>query len=303
MELVSRDDRDQKVADVRIHGLEFTIKEIASIARQIKESRRHKHAESYDIDDYGENGIRIVVTYLEIEPLKTRALQYSEKKVDIIIEKLPTHLGIRFTNNDKGVLLSQAIRSTLVSSSKVSVTSQEISLVGIQDAAKRTLFFSTLMSGISGHKIKDVSEIKLQKIKTEDIRQDGDKDAEAKEEKNKTEAEAEVKKCLLKGNGIIRTILYQELTTKGFFISSAKWIASPDDDSKYSSIEFLAEFTNGEEGSGFRYKVGATAQDNPSDEKPVRLSALDRQEINSLLEEAAFKSIAQFEEEAGGENE
>jgi hypothetical protein len=200
----------------------------------------------------------VQVKYTELDFAKTRLLQRRNREADIRFITENGKTTIRMPANPKAREIAYSLKSGLDAAAKTEIPAE---LIDISDLApdKRTIFFTSLVSTMTGYDLQDVMNVKVQSgEKSTAIDDEEEGDSEESADDNNTSAEEQmlsvVENVALHGKALLASAEYQLLRKKGFFITSITWKAKQTD-SPYNIVEFDAGFEEPKEGKGFRYNV------------------------------------------------
>lgn len=235
------------------------------------------------------------VHYSDIDYSKTRLSQRRPREADIEFIVQADKVVIRLPANDKAENIVKKIKSKLEEKRKREIKSDLIELTGFTDPDTRTEFFTSLIAGLDGFKLSDVTSIKVEsKLSTGDHHTDIDDEFDDDQDKEQAKQEmlAVIKNVAFKGGQLLSSPEYKQLRNKGFFITSIIW-RSQQNSSPYEKIECEASFGEPELGKGFKYNVrGVFHFVNGYYNKTLRQILPESKQIYlSLIEEAAQKTI------------
>jgi hypothetical protein len=236
------------------------------------------------------------VHYSDIDYSKTRLSQRRPREADIEFIIHGDKAVIRLPANDKSKNIVSKLKTRLEEKMKKEIKSDLIELSGFNSPDTRTEFFTSLIAGLDGFKLSDVTSIKVEsKLQNEhndtDIEDELDDDQD--KEKAKQEMLAVVKNVAFKGGQLLLSQEYKQLKSKGFFITSIIW-RSQKDSSPHEKIECEASFDEPEIGKGFKYNIrGVFHFANGSHNKRHKPPQSDeKQKYISLIEKSARKTIS-----------
>ena len=174
---------------------------------------------------YGPDKFVVQVNYSELDYGKTRLLQRRNREADIRIVTEGDVTTIRMQSNERAKAIVASLKERLDSKAKAEIP---IDLIEISDlsADNRTRFFTLLITELEGHKLFNVTDVKVQSGK-----KPPSDDSEADEEDDATvEATEEmlsvVENVALKGHSLLSSPEYQDLKKKGFYITAITWVAT-----------------------------------------------------------------------------
>lgn len=195
------------------------------------------------------NVIRIHVTYLSMNYGKSDFCQVEKKTAVFEIEKEDLGYSIRRPDNDQ----AKEYEATLLKNIEnlcnevnpnvdFDLELDEISLSNIDDAEKRTEFFTRLINGLEGFTLHDVTDAYVYHPKPKVI----------EEEDGDTDSGVHISKASLKGEGVLKSEELTSLYQRGFYIWKIRWkvlekVGDPD------MYEFEAQFSDPLDFTGFSY--------------------------------------------------
>lgn len=244
------------------------------------------------------------VKYSEIDYGKTRLVQRTPKEaaIEFHIEKDKTTIRMPANDRTKGVF--GKLKDKLDIKRKKEIPTIRIEIGEFESPALRTEFFTTLISKLKGFSLKNVTSVKVERLKQgpEEGELDFDEDQDTEEAKH--EALALVKNVALKGETLLASEEYQSLKKKGFFITSIIWrsmLATPP----HPMVEFEAAFEEPLEGKGFKYFVrGAYNMVDKQYTKTIRpVEAEKKENYLSIIEDTAANTIKELRKKAQAEAE
>lgn len=244
------------------------------------------------------------IKYSEIDYGKTRLVQRTPKEagIEFYVEKDKTIIRMPANDRIKGVF--GKLKDKLDTKRKQEIQAIRIEIGEFESSALRTEFFTRLISELKGFTLKNVTSVKVERLKQGAEEGELDLDDDQDTEEAKQEALALVKKVALKGETLLASEEYQSLTKKGFFITSIIWrsmLVKPP----YPMIEFEAAFEEPLVGTGFKYFVrGAYNVVDGLYTKTVRpVDAEDKEMYLSIIEDTAANNIAELRKKAKAEAE
>src|SRR5665213_4666 len=237
------------------------------------------------------------VTYTELDQSKTELLQRRQREAEI--QFLPGANGteVRMPFNEKAKEILRDVTQRINAQASQPVTRRSIEVSHLTTAKNRTDFFLHLISGIPDFKYNDVTHLKVE-VK---IAGGKPKPSASAARKAKDTFVSTIENIAIKGQSLLGSPEYLELTAKGFFITSINWTARRIT-SPYEIVEFAAAFEEGAEGTGFKYNVGnrypyleskssnaKTPQPIPKDEQTSYVALLE-QTVRDALDQVGGQS-------------
>lgn len=186
----------------------------------------------------------VVVTYVDIDFTKTELRQKSTKQCEVEIQTGNNEITVRMPANKKGKEISDKIKNELSTMTGSKIEEEVISLENITDAEDRTLFFYELIRSIPNYKIEDVSTVDFY----HDI---SDLNEESEDEEKFS---GFIRKAVLAGGGVLESPEFNQLHSRGFFISRIVWTVV-DEVQSGDKVELEAQFGNPSNCTDFKYLV------------------------------------------------
>ncbi|AMJ56222.1 hypothetical protein AXG53_05835 [Stenotrophomonas sp. KCTC 12332] len=271
----------------------------------------------------------LTATYSELDPAKTRLRQKRIRDGSIRLEVGPDGLSVRHEANERMSAVPEALMKALAAGKTEAVEARKIDLSHLHGAASRTNFFLTLIHGVAGMKLSDVSKVQVERsmpiLGSEGgsgghealDAGSGDMDVEAEElsddgDGNVPEGESdldlvgnEVRGAILRGVSLLTSPEFQMLK-KHFFLFGMEW-TSEEVSEKGKIVQFEAAFENSQECSGFRYKVKGVIDRKKSGDGVEFLKTsrpcteIENSHYMKLLEHASKEALASVEPSAATE--
>lgn len=283
--------RQEKLTSVTLPAA-LTKEEIKEVIKEyIEESPDDEKTTHYTKS----NGQIIVnVKYSDIDYGKTRLVQRTPKEGAIEFHVDANQTVIRMPANDRIQKVFGRIKDKLDGKRKTEIPAVRIEL-GEFESALRTEFFTSLITTLDGFSLKNVTSVKVERLRAEQDEDDLYLDDDQEAEEAKQEALAMVKKVALKGETLLLSDEYQSLANKGFFITSIIW-RSRLNTALQPMIEFEAAFEDPERGKGFKYFVrGSYNFINNEYTKTIRpVETEDKEKYLTLIEATAAKIIGKL---------
>jgi len=303
--MTEREDRSEKKTS-SIIATKAVLATALDAVESIKTEREGVREDAFAIKRSG-NVLTVDVGYTEVDESRTRLNQRRSRKLTIEIEQTPDGIKFRHDANERAAAIVEEIIEHLVDDAGEVPLRRIIDLSGIRAPDARTAFFLALMQGLKAHDLKDVSSVSVDRLPTgEDS--EGTDDTEAGEDlvagtrlskPEDAEMTAVVRHVLLRGDKLLDSREYRELTKNGFFVSRAVWTV--EDTKTLRRVEFEAEFDDGPHATGFRYGVrGVFERKENGDLKKTRksLSEFEKRPLVEALEDAAQRALASAEASA-----
>jgi hypothetical protein len=293
--------RQEKLTSVILPAA-LTVDEIKEVLKEYTEQSPDDERVTHH--SKGNNQVVANIKYSEIDYGKTRLVQRTPKEAVIEFHVEADKTIIRMPSNDRVKGVFGEIKDKLDSKQKTDIPEIRIEIGEFQSSALRTEFFTSLISNLSGFSLKNVTSVKVERLKQEPQEGELDLDDDQDAEEAKQEALALVKKVALKGETLLASEEYQSLTKKGFFITSIIWrsmLAKP----LHPMIEFEAAFEEPSLGKGFKYFVrGAYNVVDMQYTKTIRpVEPEDKEKYLSIIESTAANTITELRKKAQPEAE
>lgn len=250
----------------------------------------------------GNDQVIATVKYSDIDYGKTRLIQRTPKEAGIEFHIENDKTIIRMPANDRIKVVFGKLKDKLDAKRKTEIPEIRIEIGEFESPALRTEFFTTLISNLKGFSLKNVTSVKVERLKQEPEEGELELEDDQESEEAKQEALALVKKVALKGETLLASEEYQSLAKKGFFITSIIW-RSVLAKLPYPMIEFEAAFEEPMLGKGFKYFVrGAYNVVNKQYTKTIRpVESDDKDEYLSIIEDTAASIIKELRMKAPAE--
>lgn len=280
-----------------------TFPEVLTV-EEIKEALKEYTAESSPDEKVthhakGNDQVVATVKYSDIDYGKTRLIQRTPKEASIEFHIENNKTVIRMPANDRIKGVFSKLKDKLDAKRKTEIPAIRIEIGEFESPALRTEFFTTLISDLKGFSLKNVTSVKVERLKQEPEEGELQLEDDQESEEAKQVALALVKKVALKGETLLASEEYQSLAKKGFFITSIIW-RSMLAKHPYPMIEFEAAFEEATLGKGFKYFVrGAYNVVDKQYTKTIRpVDAEDKEKYLSIIEDTAANTIEELRKKA-----
>lgn len=252
----------------------------------------------------GNDQVVATVKYSDIDYGKTRLIQRTPKEAGIEFHIENNKTVIRMPANDRIKGVFGKLKDKLDAKRKTEIPAIRIEIGEFESPALRTEFFTILISDLKGFALKNVTSVKVERLKQEPEEGELQLEDDQESEEAKQEALALVKKVALKGETLLASEEYQSLAKKGFFITSIIW-RSMLAKHPYPMIEFEAAFEEPMTGKGFKYFVrGAYNVVDKQYTKTIRpVDTEDKEKYLSIIEDTAANTIKELRKKAQAEAE
>lgn len=294
--------RAEKLTPV-ILDIPLTIEDLKAVASDYKE-----HASSDEKVITHQKGIDkyiVKVQYSEIDYSKTRLIQRRQKEADIEFIVQEEKTVVRMPANAKAQEILHNLKNRLDGKKKTEIPTNLIELSEYTSSEKRTEFFTSLISKLPGFKLDNVTAVKVES----DIRESDENELSLEDDEDIAEAEREmlavVKNVALKGQSLLASNEYKQLSRRGFYITSIIW-RSRQMRSPYYIAECEAAFEEPALGKGFKYNVRGAfyLQNEKHTEKHTKtirpLPSEEKNQLHSLIEETAYRVLAEIRKKGKG---
>lgn len=239
--------RGEKTATVAIN-VALTADELKEVVAEYQKAEIHEAVRSHKKSD---TEFVMNVTYSDFDYSKTRLLQRQDRDAEIEFAQIDGRTEVRIPATDRARAIVEKLKERIEEKKKLQLQVEEIELTGLKTAEERTTFFTKLISTLPGFPLETVSRLRVAHASVE--LDEGDIDID---EVNEAEEKmlGVVENVALSGDNLVASEMYQELKTKGFFITSITWRAKQKAD-PFSIIECDAGFEEGQSGRKFRYSI------------------------------------------------
>jgi hypothetical protein len=282
--------RAEKVTSVTLKTA-LTIEEIRNVVREyIDESPSD---EKVNCHGKGTDQFIVNVKYSDIDYGKNRLVQRTPKEAAIEFNVEDDKTVIRMPANLKAKEIFEKIKNKLDTIKKSDIQIDLIDISEFSTSESRTEFFTLLISNLKDFELDNVTSVKVETINKETGEDELDFEDDQNKEEAKQEALALVRNVALKGETLLASEEYQNLTKNGFFITAIIW-RSKRTSPPHHIVEFEAAFEEPEAGKGFKYSVRGTLNYMCNGEytKTLRpIEANDKENYLSLIEQSAGEAI------------
>jgi hypothetical protein len=231
---------------------------------------------------------RILVT-LEYDFIDYTEVEFRQVQArDGVIEFLPDPSGkyvVRSTQNSEIDIAVDQVFAAINAQREVPVEQDRISLEGISDPVQRCKFFDTLVQGIEHHSFVTVTEAFCYKPKgAANLTDESDDPKELEDQPN-------VVRVTLKGTGVTKSFVIDDLYAKGYYIVKVVWRVKPTKSFDSDVFELEAQFGEPTTCTNFSYlaRTAILFEDGKLTEKK-RTPKLEEQDTLFRLIEAAAKA-------------
>lgn len=298
MDEVASEDREEKLTTCKIESKPATA-QIEEAIRSTEQARAETNGEHYQIGQNKDGSVTLKIVYSEPDFQKARLIQRREREAVIEIHPTASGLDVRHTQTDRtNEILQQIVSALTPAEVEKKPVRRTVELSGVRDHTKRTQFFLNLFSGMEGLRLREVRDLKVDRILV-DQEEPASDDEQQQKGREQQALKTLVRKVALTGENILLSPQYQQLANDGFFISKAIWI-SGETSGKGRLFEFEAEFKEAQTATQFAYHIRGVYDRDEDGELARTKSELDESEKNILkncLEAAAYSSIERVTQE------
>ena len=250
----------------------------------------------------GANKFVLKVGYSELDYSKTRLLQRRKRDAEIEFFVGENGTTIRLPATEKANEIIAKVKDVLDASRKTDIPAERIELTDLVSPEARTHFFTSLVAGLSGYNLVNVTNIRIDSshLPPPDLaadEEDGDEEvADDESDRNVEETMiSAIENVALKGSSLLGTPEYQELRRKGFYTTFIVW-RSKQAQTPYDIVEFEAGFDAPRKGTGFKYNVkGVHRYINGRYTTTLRpLTKDEKATLLALIEQTARRVLAEL---------
>jgi hypothetical protein len=281
---------------------------------------RRDHHEAINLIVADGGATKIKVEYTELDHGKTLLRQRRVKEAEVEIYKVGKQIRLRYPANERLENIVDSLIESIQKNEKDPIKQEVVDLSSF-DKERRTLFFKSLITSLSGYEFSDVikvavdNEIDAVEFSEETDFSEEDSDDEQTASDDVAELRAEVaagvksflKSAALDGTGVLHSKELQQFLESGFFISRVIWQSTQNAKNGFK-VEIEAMLENPSKGTGFRYSVkGYYPCKKDGSHTLTRRQASDviKKPVLAVVEDAAMKafrelSVAQAPDDGGG---
>lgn len=240
-----------------------------------------------DIEKPENNIYNIKIQYRELNLGNSEFKQLTKKEAIIALELNDQTLKIRHPQNSTVEEWKALFINMLEKEIESEIVVTDINLENISNHRKITNFFITLINGIDGYTLQDVSDVYVYHPKGNEDNDDEDEFSDS------TEIGVHISKASLKGENVLKSEEISQLYKKSFYISKIIWFSKQDivDGDIY---EFEAQFLDAENKNDFSYLVrGYYPYKGFNEHLKTRksLSKIEELELTRKLENSALNAF------------
>lgn len=192
--------------------------------------------------------ITINVKYTTINYKRSEFSQVQIRDGTIDFVQARSGYTVRNTQNDYINSVRDSLIGKIGKIEGVELETTAVSLFDVPTSKLRTRFFIDLISDISGFKQDDVSNVYVYKS-----RPDSDNEEDEEDESDTIDSETHIERVLLRGQGVTRSELLQELLeVEDYYITKISWTMDEIKGTKHR-YEIEAAFSNPKDCTGFSF--------------------------------------------------
>lgn len=283
--------RGEKIQSVVLKGV-LTVDEIRMVAKEFEDNPPPDEVVKVGVTD---GKVNINVEYPELNYGKSRLMQRVVKEANIEFEIGAESTTLRFPANAKGQIIAERLKDRIEEKRKAEVPVVRIELTELIGHEAKTEFFTRLIRGISGFRLSNVTNVKVESSQAKSSSDEDDEDPSNIGDEARHEMLGVVRNVALRGESLLTSKQYQDLKSGGFYIASIIWASDKTSGDK-ERVEFFAGFAKPETGEGFNFSVRGIYTINGVDyvsniKKP---SDEDRKLYISLVEDSALSVLKEL---------
>jgi hypothetical protein len=285
--------RGEKMQSIVLEGA-LTMDEIKEVANEMQASPPPDEVVKVSQDG---GSLKIGVEYSVLNYGKSRLMQRLVREANVEFEVASDSTVIRFPATAKGQQIVEKIKNRIEEKKKKELSVVKIELTELFGHEAKTEFFTRLIRGLSGYRLSNVTNIRVEssKLVVSDLDEDDDDPSEISDAP-RHEMLGVVRNVALKGESLLTSRQYQDLKVGGFYIASIIWTSDKTSGDR-ERVEFFAGFEKPETGEGFNFSVRGiytlngleyiTNAKKPKDD-------IRKREYVSLVERAALSVIKEL---------
>jgi hypothetical protein len=233
---------------------------------------------------------RIEYEYIDYTEVEFRQVQPRDAIIEFLKDSSGAYVA-RSTQNAFTDIAIDQVFAAINSARETPVKQKRISLEGYADPAARTKFFETLIKSIDQHTFVTVTEAFCYKPRVKpSIKDDADAEQELEDQPN-------VVRVTLKGTGVTKSFVIDELYEKGYYIVKVVWRVKPTASMDADVFELEAQFGEPDTCTDFSYQARCAIifENGKLTEKKRTPKADEQDTLFRLMEAAAKVSLAELE--------
>ena len=209
--------RRERTTSMDVSGIGAT-DELQGIVEQIKKEMEAS-GDTVQVTRDGEN-LSIRVQYSEIDYKRSEFAQVQVRDGNIEFVKSQTGYIVRNTQNDYLNGVRETLLAKVEKEASAPLTKIVVALFDVPHAGLRSKFFHQLASSLIGFVRRDVTDVYVFKAKPESDEDEG-------EDTSSTSSETHVERVFLRGSGVSRSEILNELLDEGnYYIIKMGWTAT-----------------------------------------------------------------------------
>jgi hypothetical protein len=266
---------------------ESKILEALNSLRQVLQDQGHL----VDIEKKEGGRLQAHITYEHVDYTEVEFRQVQVR--DAIIEFVPDEgqkFFVRSTKNHFTDVAVEQLFGSLKSPEGKDLVRHEITLEAHADPKLRIKFFESLMHGIAGHTFQTVTEAYCFKPK---LAAEIKKDNEEEDEPADLEKQPYVERVGLKGDGVNRSFVAEELYERDYYIIKVVWRVKPDASLDSDVFELETQFNEPDSCTGFSYQARCAYifEDGKLTDKKRLVKAEEEDTLFRLIESGAKSAL------------
>lgn len=196
---------------------------------------------------------RIEYEHVDYTEVEFRQVQPRDAIIEFVPQELDNGYVVRSTKNSFTDGVVDEVFEAIHKQTGKEISRSSVSLQGLADHKLRTKFFEKLMKGIADHDFITVTEAFCYKPKNSEKNSDSD---DGDDEVNvELESQPYVERVGLKGNGVNRSFVIDELYERGYYIIKIVWRVKPKKSLDSDVFELEAQFNEPSSCTGFSYQT------------------------------------------------
>lgn len=253
---------------------EIESSDLNTVLTELQDSINEGREEKLHFAQDGLKNFTADYSYTEYDFTKTRLMQRAKKDAKFEITLKDNEIKVRMPSSEKAKELTNKLKSKIEAKQLKPITDEKIELTSIISSSMRSQFFLRLISKMDGLNLEGVTSIRVASgdiipspIDDIDLSLEEDDDEASLEEDSLVDTEQDdataeesaqmlsaVHRMVLDGKGLEASEEYQNLTQKGYFITSITWTAK-ETSPPYNKISMMAGFEDPEECTSYRYSI------------------------------------------------
>ena len=233
---------------------------------------------------------RLEYEHIDYTEVEFRQVQPRDAVIEFLKDSTGQYVARSTQNSFTDIAIDQVFRA-INSSREKPVKQNRISLEGYADPRARTKFFQTLIYSIQNHNFVTVTEAFCYKPRA--------KDSSNEEEENDKELEDQpnVVRVTLKGTGVTKSFVIDELYEKGYYIVKVAWRVKPTSSLDADIYELEAQFGEPNSCTEFSYQARSVLlfEDGKVTDKKRLPKSEEQDNLFRLIEAAAKVALASLE--------